>query len=399
MSSARTPLLATLAALSAACGGGAPGGPNILNVKSGANVLPFTVNGVTCGSGGGAYANIPCVRVTVCLPGASTCAVVDDVVLDTGSYGLRIFKEVLPFSLPLAAAGSGTLAECIQYLDGSSDWGPVAMADVVLGGEPAIRIPLQVIDATFGTVPTGCPTPERSAAAAGFNGILGVGLFAEDCGSGCSLVAGNGIYFSCAMGTCSGTTVPVSSQVPNPIARLPVDNNGVIVDLPTVQPGGQRSASGSLILGIDTRSNNGSTGVTAYAADPRTGEIRTSFGGVTGGGFLDTGSNGLFFAPPSSGALPPCPAPAASWYCPAQTTSLSATNAGVSGSPSGPVTFAIGNAMDLFGSTNAVFSELGGPSPQGSGFDFGLPFFFGQSVFIGVEGTSSSLGTGPYVAY
>ncbi len=72
--------------------------------------------------------------------------------LDTGSYGLRIFSQVLPFSLPLETAGSATLAECVQYAGGNSDWGPVAMADVILGGEPAIRVPIQVIDATFGSV-------------------------------------------------------------------------------------------------------------------------------------------------------------------------------------------------------------------------------------------------------
>jgi hypothetical protein len=393
MSSVRPLQLAALAALATACGGATSP-----KVPHGSNVIPFSVNGATCRSGGGAYPNQPCVRVTVCLPGSSTCALIDDLLLDTGSYGLRIFKEVLPFSLPLAAAGTGTLAECVQYLDGTSDWGPVATADVLLGGEPTIRIPVHVIDATFATVPATCTAPEPSAAVAGFNGILGVGLFAEDCGAGCAGSAANGVYFSCGGGVCRGTTVPVSDQVPNPVARLPVDNNGVIVVLPSVQLGGERTVSGSLILGIDTQSNNASTGVTAYAADPSTGEIRTSFGGSTGAGFFDTGSNGLFFAPSSSG-LTACTGSYAGWYCPAQTASLSATNAGTLGSPSGPVTFAIGNAASLLGTANNVFSDLGGSSPQGSAFDFGLPFFFGQSLFGGIEGTSSNLGTGPYVAY
>jgi Protein of unknown function (DUF3443) len=399
MRSARALLLAPLTALVAACGGHSSGGA-AASVSPEANVVSLTVNGARCGSAGGAYPNQPCVRVTVCLPGTSTCAVVDDILLDTGSYGLRLFKEVLPLSLPLASSGAGTLAECVQYLDGSSDWGPVATADVVLGGEPAVRVPIQVIDATFGTAPASCPKPETGAAAAGFNGILGVGLFAEDCGSGCAASAASGVYFSCVGASCAGAAVPIASQVTNPVARLPVDNNGVIVVLPSVSLGGRASVAGSLILGIDTQANNGSTGATAYPADPRTGEFQTSFGGSTGGGFLDTGSNGFFFAAPPSVSLAACAKPNDAWYCPSTTTSLAATNSGTSGSPSGPVTFSVGNAMNLFASGNGVFSELAGSLPQGSGFDFGLPFFFGQRVFVGIEGTKASkLGRGPYFAY
>jgi hypothetical protein len=33
------------------------------------------------------------------------------------------------------------------------------------------------------------------------------------------------------------------------------------------------------------------------------------------------------------------------------------------------------------------------------GFDFGLPFFFGRSVFTAIEGASTPGGTGPYVAF
>jgi hypothetical protein len=391
-------LLASLAALAAACGGGHSGGGTATFTQPGTNVVPLTVNGVTCGSGG-AYVNLPCVRVTVCLPGTSTCTVVDDVVLDTGSYGLRIFSQVLPFSLPLETAGSATLAECVQYAGGNSDWGPVAMADVILGGEPAIRVPIQVIDATFGSVPSSCPSPDASPATAHYQGILGVGPFAEDCGAGCATSAANGIYFACSGSTCSGAAVALASQVSNPVASLPADGNGVIVDLPPVPLGGQVSAGGSLILGIDTQANNASAGATAYPGDPTTGDIRTSFDGTTVAGFLDTGSNGLFFAPPASGVLPTCAAPNASWYCPAQTTSLSATNSGAAGVPSGAVSFSIGNALSLFATGNDVFSDIGGPMPQGSGFDFGLPFFLGQRVYVGIAGKVSRLGTGPYYAY
>jgi hypothetical protein len=262
-----------------------------------------------------------------------------------------------------------------------------------------MTIPVHVIDSTFGHVPTGCPNPESGPAVAGFQGILGVGPFAEDCGSGCASEAANGMYFACTASTCTGTTVSLASQVPNPVARLPVDNNGVVVSLPVVPLGGVPSVDGELVLGIDTQGNNASTGATSYPADPSTGLIRTTFDGAVTGSFLDTGSNGLFFSPPTSGVLPACAAPDTAWFCPAQTTSLSATNSGAGGSPSGNVSFSIGNALTLFNSSNAVFQELGGPAPAGSSFDFGLPFFLGQKVFIGIDRRTSGLGQGPFFAY
>jgi hypothetical protein len=283
----------------------------IVPPPTGDNVLQLTVNGSTCSAS--SYLNKPCVRIAVCVPGTSTCQTISDILVDTGSVGLRVFKGLLPASLPLAAAGSGTLAECLAFLDGSADWGPVAMADVVLGGEPAVAVPIHVIDSTFPGVPSSCPNPETSPSGAGFNGILGVGLFAEDCGAPCVASAGNQMYYACSGGTCTGTAVPVASQVQNPVVRLPVDNNGVIVDLPGVPLGGAGSVEGSLILGIDTQANNAPGGVKVFPADI-VGEILTIFDGSTVSSFIDTGSNGLFFPGPAS--LPSCAAPSSAWFCP-----------------------------------------------------------------------------------
>ena len=368
-----------------------------LTVTGGAvnNVIPITVNGSLCSAN--SYLNKPCVSVTICTPGTSTCQTIDDILLDTGSYGLRIFKQVLTVPLSQLTSASGSIAECVQFGDGSSMWGSVQTASVVLANEPAVQVSVQVVDSTFGTPSAGCSTPDPTPAAAGFNGILGVGLFVQDCGTTCANSTNNGRYFVCNGVRCTGTTVPLSSQVQNPAALLPLDNNGVLVQLPSVAPGGTSSVDGNLILGIGTRSNNVPASVTTYSASASTGNFTTQFGGRTFSSFIDSGSNGLFFTPPSASQLPNCPGNAA-WFCPATTQNLSATNTGSSGAPSGPVPFQIGNFTNLtLNSFNQVFVEIGGSFP--GNFDWGLPFFFGRTVIIGYEGAASNIGNGPYWAY
>jgi hypothetical protein len=361
------------------------------------NVLAVTVNGSLCSSN--SYPNKPCVSVTVCSPGTSTCQTINDILLDTGSSGLRIFKSLLTgVSLTQVASGSGSLTECIQYADGSADWGPVQTVDVILGGEAAVRVPIQIIDSTFGTVPKSCGTPDTTPEASGYNGILGVGLFTEDCGSRCVNIINNGYYYSCSGSTCTATKAPIADQVQNPVSHLPIDNNGVIVQLPSVSLGGTTSVNGILILGIGTQSNNKPSGVTMYPADPTYGEFTTVFNGRTySDSFIDSGSNALFFNKSSVSALTICTSGIASgWFCPSSTQNLSATTTGSMGSPSGTVSFQIGNASSLLSSSYNVFSELGAPDTS---FDWGLPFHLGRSVYVGIDGTTSSLGTGPYWAY
>jgi hypothetical protein len=364
---------------------------------TGNNVLVVTVNGSLCSPSTSIdYINKPCVSVTVCTPGTSTCQTITDILLDSGDSGLRIFKQALNgLALTQETVGSNPLAECVQYGDGSSVWGPVQVASVVLGSESAVQVPIHVLDATFGTTPSGCRNAYQTPMDGGFNGILGIGVFAQDCGPICTNIAASGVYYTCNGPTCSGTTVPLSSQVQHPVSLLPVDNNGVIVQLPSVPPGGSSSVDGYLVLGIGTQSNNAvSSGVVAYPVDPNVGEFLTNVGGTDYGSFIDTGSNGLFF--PSTG-IPSCTGVNSAWFCPASTMTLAATTMGFSGSPSGVVSFQIGNFNSLITSSNNVFPDVGANQP--GLFDWGLPFHFGRNVYIGIEGKTSGLGTGPYWAY
>ena len=48
-----------------------------------------------------------------------------------------------------------------------------------------------------------------------------------------------------------------------------------------------------------------------------------------------------------------------------------------------------------------VFTNIGGgvTANLGVGFDWGLPFFLNNKVYVGLYGVQSSLGTGPYWAF
>jgi hypothetical protein len=138
-----------------------------------------------------------------------------------------------------------------------------------------------------------------------------------------------------------------------------------------------------------------------YPADPTSGEFITVFNGKTySDSFIDSGSNGLFF---DASSIKTCTINSEVWFCPTSIQSLSATTEGYAGSPSGMVSFQIGNASPLLSSSNNVFIELGAPYTSGNtsytSFDWGLPFFLGRSVYVGIEGKTSILGTGPYWAY
>jgi len=370
----------------------------IMNHMSSANEMEISVNGALCSPGTSTwYINKPCVSVTICTPGTLDCQTISDILLDSGSYGLRIFGSAITVPLTQSRLASRDMGECVHFADGSSAWGPIKMADVVLAGESPVRVPIHVIDPYFGNSSV-CGYPDATPQDAGYHGILGVGVYAEDCGSGCEYSAGNGMYFTCLGTSCAGAAVPIANQVQNPVAAQAVDNNGIAIKLPAVPDAGAASVTGSLLFGIGTQPNNAPGSGTTFDIST-TGYFPTFFtaiGGTTYPSFLDTGSNGIFL--PASGSFVPVCDPYRDWFCPASVVTFNATGKSGSGLVSAPFSFSIGNATSLFSSGNSVFGNLGGPN-AGSQIDFGLPFFLGRDVFIGYEGKSSILGTGPFWRY
>jgi hypothetical protein len=204
------------------------------------------------------------------------------------------------------------------------------------------------------------------------------------------------MYFQCSAGGCKVAPVADASQVQNPVALLPVDNNGVVLKLPTIPFMGTSWVSGKLILGINTRPNNALGKASVFKAD-QSGNIATTYNNATMDGFIDSGSNALFF---DNGSIPQCdPSLAAGFYCPSDLLVLGAINSGRQGSAYGLVSFSVANALSLAATGNKVFYNVAGTF-GGSFFDFGLPFFFGRNVYFGIDGQiTSGAGKGPFFAY
>lgn len=354
------------------------------------------------------YLNEPVVSVKICSPGTSICKIVGRILLDTGSSGLRIFaSQIKDISLNQVLTSSGQeVAKCTNYADGTAQWGPIKSAKLVLGGETIENVNIQIIDAAYSSVPNSCVGVENDPIAAGYNGILGVGIRDYDCGAGCSTNANSNLYFSCGPTKCTSSAISLSGQVRNPIAVMNSnsnseginDSNGSALMLPSVPITGAFSASGYLIFGIGTRKNNSPVSDTKFFTTDDKGFMKTNYLGKTIPSFIDSGSNGLFF--PATTQNQTC----SGWFCPQTPIKLSAINYPNSGSGFfSSVSFDIINSQQVFISHNHVYASLG--AELSTHFDWGLPFFLGKTVYTGIIGKTmvwsvdGNSYTGPYYAY
>lgn len=447
-------LLALLATgLMVACGGGTSttvtySGPGLLpgtapvaeavqSNPTGPNTTEVLVDSGPPGFGALGTANVPYVTVTVCAPGSSTaCVTIDHVILDTGSYGLRVLSsKVGALGLPsvqlTSGAVTGAAVECYQFVLGGL-WGPLAQADVLIGGEKASQIPIQLIDdqGLAGPGPTAdCLVAASnllltSASALQGNGVLGVGAAGVDCGQVCaqgnySVVKYHPPYYVCPDAValnCQPTAIANDQQVQNPVAHFDAnadgtrDNNGTIISMPGLPVLGAGAARGRLVFGIGTQANNQIT-VAASAntiyADINAANYDTtylSFTATVGNqsysqSYIDSGSNAYFFddAALSLTCDANDPKTPGGWYCPKDaqgrntTLNRQATFTDVDGNAVA-VSFSLTSADALFGAVNPLtggrstaFANLSGTAGQGGlSFVWGMPFFYGRSVYTSI---------------
>jgi hypothetical protein len=200
--------------------------------------------------------------------------------------------------------------------------------------------------------------------------------------------------------------------VQNPVPRLAADNNGVILELPSINYSGPptdqaytgaANAVGWLVLGIGTQSNNKPSGVTPFVADSTGATFWTIFTDASSSAltsFIDSGSSAYFFP-----AISQLPTDVNGYFTPSVAANFSATNTDVNHTNPSCVGFQIANADAITAGYNAIPNigvNISG-SAMGNEFDWGLPFFYGRNVYIGIENKSAKFGAstinGPFWAY
>ena len=430
---------ALLAAL-AACGGSSStttlSGPGVgdgtsvaeahLDVPTGTNTTQILVDSGPQGSFALGAVNVPYVTVTVCTPGSATqCATIDHVFLDTGSIGLRLLRSKVAslalssIAVPADAATAtpaGAAVECYPFVLGAV-WGPLVSADLQIAGERASSLPVQLIDdATTPTyaAPADCIAASNgqlmnTAASLQANGILGIGMLAYDCGLSCvngDYSGGYTLYYACPSSGCVPAAVPAALQIHNPVTYFAVDNNGTLIAMPQLPQLGAGIVTGRLVFGIGTQSNNQipATATTVFA-DPNPADSSYLYfstqvaASAYPDSYIDSGSNAYFFDDASvPKACQNTTGGASSWYCPSAVLHRTAVITDTFGTQSS-VAFQVANADALFSTSSLALDDLAGSFSVGSpSFVWGLPFFYGRTVYTSIWGQALSP-NGPWNAF
>ena len=362
--------------------------PACAQPSSEANVVPLTVRTPHSGF------NRLVVSVTVCVPGTERCATIDDVMVDTGSTGLRLEASAVPpfLDLPAFAGADGKpLAECLRFVHDDA-WGPLHRADVRIGGMTARDIPVQVIADDLRPKAAGCPT---STAMPTSNGTLGIGQHLLDCQGACTqredrpgvFIHDDGVWLPVY------GSVPIEDRLPNPVSRFPQHGNGVVIDIPASPDSGAEKIVGTLTFGVGTAPNN-QPGAHLIRLDTK-GLITTRYGGADyPASYIDSGTETYILA---DEALPRCVG--MEWaFCVSPARALTATMVGTDGAEV-QVPFRIG---DYRGALNGHVGAWDGfaevAEPGSKAFVWGAPFFLGRRVALVFDGMSVGGARGPFYA-
>ncbi len=338
--------------------------------------------------------NIPYVTVTICKPGTLQCQVLDHVILDTGSTGFKIDQSQLTLNdLPIITYSDLPLYECALYGAGYL-FGSLAYADIKLSGETAINIPIEIInDGSQDGVPTSCSNGVSfvDLSALGAKAIIGINVISNPNNTYFPLVYTSSNQESYSL-IADPNTIPVKLNV-NPIAAFIADNNGAILQLPFVDNTSNTPIDGTLTFGLNTQADNivsesiykllGSPNqidyIGAFIAD--SGELVTQ-------AIFDSGTPVLAFY---STVINQCPESGdmAGYYCPDNGVQLWTS---ILTNYSSGVVVPINELIEsyAFSEKFSVVPFLGYMMDASENLTiYGLPAFFGRSIYLGFEGNST----------
>jgi hypothetical protein len=360
------------------------------------NEAPVYVDGFPCQPSVYPSWNEPYTNIKICEPGSTTnCQVIDHVIVDSGSDGLRFMEGVIKSSLlthlPAMTVKGKTITECETYVD-SYTYGPLLYADLYFGGKVVKKFPLQLATNAF-TPPTDCSDQggekTNTPALFGGNGLVGVAFPLTDMTP----------YYACQS---NGPDCKASDYagLPNLVSVFEKDNNGAVITLPAISAQGAGTpVLGSLIFGVGTESNNKPpTGTKALKNDLAYGEFNVELGSNKAQAYIDSGTSNLVV----TGDWAQCSASTGleGFFCPDDKVTISMGLSSIgSTKPAYDIGLIIENANSLLDEGDVAYDDIAeyvsSSASAGGDYALGLTAFFGRTMYFVFNGRSSDLGTGP----
>ena len=323
------------------------------------------------------------VQVTVCVPGSRNCTTIDDVMVDTGSTGLRLDASVVPSWLrlpPVLGPHRRPMAECLRFLADDA-WGPLARADVLIGGLTASGLPIQIIETAAPEQPASCP---RSEVAPTSNGTLGVGSHLTDCQGDCRQSKADPMYFECGTERCEPLDglVAKAYRLPNPVTFFDGHDNGIVFDLPDVTGAGARESVGTLTFGVGSDDGDRFRSAAILRLDERGHFTIVYAGSAYPESYIDSGTETWIVPDVTLSRCPGMP-----WaFCVAPAATREAVAIGRDGART-VLPFRVGDYRQIrhqgFGASGEIAVAA---RPQSSAFVWGAPFFIGRRIAVVLEG-------------
>lgn len=353
------------------------------NIPSGTNQVPLTLShGIN-----GKAVNRPFINLTVCpVNDTKHCQTINNVLVDSGSSGLRINKSALKaINFAPIMDNNKSVFNCILFGAGY-DIGKMYSVDLYIGGEKGSNIPLQVTDNSDknSQIAKVCSNYDTIPAANlddfGASAIIGISVIdspdksysraevCDDSGNNCS-----GIYSS-------GLNI-------NPLSKFATDNNGVIFSIPKVATALASDVVGTLTFGLNTQSDNTvENGANVQIVHGTASDSWGSFSADNGvNAIFDSGSATINIAKNKHTDIQICTVNVIrpiNIFCPANQTAVSIGYGDISSLENQYTLNLMFIDPRTFADNIYIVPDFATSSDDPSQEIFGIPAFFGRNIYL-----------------